>query len=555
MAVMPLTMSLEILAEAASALRSGRPVVGLRDVRAARWITFDRPQTLQVTARARPGDQGFVDVQLHNVTPDLPVEERSAGPVVAATVVLAGSYPKSPAGGPINPSDGRPSRLRPDQLYTEAMFHGPCWRGVSAIERTADDGSTARLRILPADGMLRGEPAPRFALDPVTLDAAGQVIGFWTMEHLDTGRIVFPYRLEALDIHGPRPPDGASVDCVASIRLIGQHQVRSDIDVLAPDGRPWMRLSGWEDKRFDLPANFISLMAPSRRTAVSEPWQTPTERLNAAGAFACRRIAANLPSDRGFWVGVWANRVLGRVEREAFRNLRAPERRRLEWLAGRTAAKEAVRDLLRSHCGLDPTLADIEIRPDDRGCPRVVLGWPGAAAVEPVVSIAHSRGVAVALAGLPIEGGGPLGLGVDLERLRPLTEGFIDAAFGDAERRLIRDLGPGQFDEWLLRAWCAKEAVGKATGAGLVEGPRSVEIAAIDAPRGIVAARLAGRLAREHPRLDGIDLLAWTDRVDDLIVATSLGSPAGAGSVGVGPLSGAPRATFEGRVNWEGQLR
>jgi hypothetical protein len=46
LAIMPLTMSLEILAEAAASLMPGRTVVGLRDVRAHRWIAFDgRPQT------------------------------------------------------------------------------------------------------------------------------------------------------------------------------------------------------------------------------------------------------------------------------------------------------------------------------------------------------------------------------------------------------------------------------------------------------------------------------------------------------------------------------
>ena len=53
---MPLTMSLEILAEAAAALCAELVVVGLRDVRASRWIAFaDGPQTLEVTARCLPG--------------------------------------------------------------------------------------------------------------------------------------------------------------------------------------------------------------------------------------------------------------------------------------------------------------------------------------------------------------------------------------------------------------------------------------------------------------------------------------------------------------------
>ena len=37
---MPLAMSIEILAEAASCLLPGRTVIGMRDLRAHRWLAF-----------------------------------------------------------------------------------------------------------------------------------------------------------------------------------------------------------------------------------------------------------------------------------------------------------------------------------------------------------------------------------------------------------------------------------------------------------------------------------------------------------------------------------
>src|SRR5262249_8287437 len=54
LAVLPLTMSLEILAEGAAALFPGRLVIQIRDVRAHRWIDFaGGPQLLEVTVRRR----------------------------------------------------------------------------------------------------------------------------------------------------------------------------------------------------------------------------------------------------------------------------------------------------------------------------------------------------------------------------------------------------------------------------------------------------------------------------------------------------------------------
>ncbi len=96
LAVMPLAMSLEILAEAAAALLPGRTVVALRDVRANRWLAWDdRPQTLQVTARRLPiGEQ--VAVQIRNLTEDERSDHPSTSPAVEAVVHLAENFPESP---------------------------------------------------------------------------------------------------------------------------------------------------------------------------------------------------------------------------------------------------------------------------------------------------------------------------------------------------------------------------------------------------------------------------------------------------------------------------
>ena len=64
-------------------------------------------------------------------------------------------------------------------------------------------------------------------LDPVVLDAAGQVIGFWAAEQLETARVVFPFSLAALDVLRPRRPEGEALACVAAIQLQGAWLTRS----------------------------------------------------------------------------------------------------------------------------------------------------------------------------------------------------------------------------------------------------------------------------------------------------------------------------------------
>jgi acyl transferase domain-containing protein/phosphopantetheinyl transferase (holo-ACP synthase) len=490
LALMPLAMSLEIVAEAAATLVPERIVIGLRDVRAHRWLACgDGPQTLEATARRVTPDEVRVELR------DLDESDR---PCVEATVRLGDRYPTppAPAAAPLDAS--APSRLDPVRLYEEAMFHGPAWQAVRAMDVVAPAGAVARLETRPRAGLLRSTPHPAFVFDPVVLDAAGQVIGFWAAERLDRAKVVFPFRLAALDVYGPPLPEQRTLACTAAIELVGDALVRSDIHVLDPEGRCRLRLAGWEDRRFDVPERFRPLTRPSALEPLSAPWEAPIAG-HSERAIACRRLDARLPADAALWKRVWAGRVLGRHEREHFGALRAPEGRQLEWLGARTAAKEALAGLLRARDGLDLLPADIEILPDERGCPRVHVAGVDPA---PLVSLAHAQGETVAFAALAPPG---TVIGIDIEHLRARPEGFAEAAFSADERGRL----PAEAtDEWLLRCWCAKEAAGKAVGSGLAP---PAAVTAVDIDRGHVELATGARR-----------LLAHTRREADLIVATVL---------------------------------
>ncbi|AMV36069.1 type I polyketide synthase [Planctomyces sp. SH-PL62] len=545
--VMPLTMSMEILAEAASFLAPGRTVVGFRNLRAFRWIAFDEgPQELQATARRQAGSPDRIVVQIRNLTEDRRGDSPPASPAIEATVLLADAYPPRPAGASSKLRDGRPSRIEPERLYSDVMFHGPSWRGVASIERVADDGSLARLRVLPFDRLIEGRPAPDFVLDPVLLDAAGQVIGFWTAERLATGKVIFPSGLEALDLFGPNLPPGATATCEAMIRPEGDRRLRSDIEIVAEDGRPLLRLQGWEDWRSDLPATFHPLILPSGGD-FSEPWPDLVESFPSPRSFACRRLGSGLPSDLGLWRRVWAQLVLGRAEREEFRRLAAPESRQVEWLVGRTAAKEAARDLLRAHLGLEPPLADIEIRRDAEGRLTVGGAWENELDGEIVVSISLDVHLAVALAGLmPARGeleresecGGGAYLGIHAESASR-REDHPEPVLSGAELALLRDRPVDRLEEWWFRCRCAKKAVVKALGGRTSEAPASLSIAAVTPEEETVHVRLAGRLAESHPRLAAAPVVVHTSMHGPSVVAATLCQ--GAGSAVAPAFAGADR--------------
>jgi len=207
--------------------------------------------------------------------------------------------------------------------------------------------------------------------------------------------------------------------------------------------------------------------------------------------------------------------VLSRRERELFGALAVPERRQLEWLGARSAAKECVAELLRDTIGRDPLPAEIEILPDAQGAPLVrVPGLEGSGEL-PFVSLAHTHGRAVAFAAI---GGPDCRIGIDIEPLIPRPDGFAQVAVTAAESRLLEQVPADAAEEWLLRIWCGREAAGKAAGSGLLGGTDSPRATAIDPERGLVLIDVGGRR-----------LTAWTHREAsggsedaDLIVATVL---------------------------------
>ncbi len=493
--VVPLTLSLALMAEAAAELVEDLPVVGLRDVRAHRWIAVDEePPTVEITARRLSDDGPHVRVRVQaRVVEPAPAAELP--PEVEATVLLsAGPPPTPPAMAP--PPLGEPSILEPERLYRDTMFHGPSWQAVRSIDATGPRGVRARLEVLEA---------PALALDPVVLDAAGQLVGFWTAEQLPRGRVVFPFRLAALDVFGPPRAVGESLTGVAQIELVGDLLTRADIDVLDADGRPWMRLSGWEDKRFDLSPALEPLVLGAEGATMSVPWPAPiAAELRDGRAVQCRRIPVPGAADADLWGRIWAQRVLGPDERREFADLRMPPARRVAWLAGRTAAKEALAELLLRHHGRQADLRDIRLSADARG--RPVASGPALDGLPtgPAVSISHRGAHAVALVALD---GMP---GIDLEVAGPPPERFSDVAFAEGERALLAGLD----ETWPLRCFCAKEAAGKALGIGLPHGPRGMTVTAVDTDAQAVTVRASDA--------DGPELSVRCTQEDDVIVATTL---------------------------------
>lgn len=515
--VVPLTVTMEILAEAASLLAPSLVCVGMREIRAVRWVTIEQPgYTVELTAKQKAPGEIHVALREAGSTSAL-------RPVFAEAIVLFSD--RAPASGgpmPFTLEQERPSTWDPAMLYRTGMFHGPLMQGAKSVERTARNGTSATLRTLPAGTLFNGNPIPQFVFDPILLDAAGQVVAYWFWEAIEKGTDLFPYRVASFDIFESAPPPGTNMECRVVRRFESDMVIHSDIEVLDRAGKVYYRLLGWETRRFPQPPRFLQLRISPEEGYVSSPWPEPVAELGGKPKIACRKIddlsSEFLESSHNIWLKALAYLVLNPAERAEWEAKKAVAKRKHEWLLGRCAAKDAVRELLLRERGTVLCAADVEIAYDAHGKPEVRGAWMERLQVKPSISITHSHGVAAAVASLDPQAR----VGIDIETLDRPASHYEKLAFREEERAMLATVSSDQHDEWALRLWTAKEAVSKALGQGFHQGLHSLHITNFDVATGRVELELSDVLVAMFPELGGKKIIAVTGRDSKLATAASV---------------------------------
>jgi malonyl CoA-acyl carrier protein transacylase/phosphopantetheinyl transferase (holo-ACP synthase) len=421
--VVPMTLSLQWLFDAAEKVAGGKPVQVLEEVRALRWLAVAPPA--EVVLRAQPPELGRAEVSLDGYA--------QATALVGEAKV--GSWSPPP---PLEAPTALPIAV--EDLYRDRwMFHGPSYQGVQTLLGWGPDGIDGDLVVPEAPGAL--------------LDNAGQLFGLWVMLRTEVDRLALPVKLDRVELFGPRPKQGELVHCAVRIRQFSEREVRADLWLWLADGRPYCRIIGWEDRRFDSDARLWEVLRWPERELLAIP--RPQGYLVVTDAWR------NLPSR-----DLLARRYLGARERAELDALSA--RRQGAWLNGRIALKDAVRDFLWQQ-GKRPIFpVEIEVGNDAQGRPWV----RGPFEQKLSVSLAHTEGGAVARVA---EG---RRVGIDLERPERRPDGFTELVLSPEERSLL----PAG-DAWLARVWTAKEAVGKARGTGLGGDPRRLPLQKLDGER------------------------------------------------------------------------
>lgn len=464
--VIPFTVSMEMVAEAAvNLVGEGYTLVQLSDLRGYRWLCLDQGDlTLGILARRRPSPAAApeVQVQIFQLMADqqLPRQLVFEGQVQFASEPLAEPPPL-----PFGLSQSAASRWADADLYRTGMFHGPRFQGVTHIRRWGPEGIEAELQTLATDDFFSDVAAPRLLTDAGLLDAAGQLVGYWVSEQFGTDFNVFPFQVSRFQSYGPILPPGTPVLCRGLMRFVSDRQTEASFDFLDANQRVIARLEGWQDRYFSIPRAYYQCRLHPQTAFLSSPWAI-------AEPLILRRID---PFPEGFfedawgiWLRVLAHLSLSAAERQRWYAFSATGKRRQEWLLGRIAAKDTVRQWAWQTFGLALAPVDISIVATTAGKPTIDCAPLAQVTALPDISISHSQGYTVAALAPP-----GTQIGVDLQRLTQIhADDLLVAAFDPSEQPWLQVGGA----EAVVSLWCAKEAAAKALGHGLLGNPRQWQI-------------------------------------------------------------------------------
>jgi acyl transferase domain-containing protein/phosphopantetheinyl transferase len=462
---MPLMVSLEVLAEACATLAGSVAVRSIEHVQAFAWIALDHGSLeLDVEARCVDARTGRYEASIRG----------EGGVAVRAQLCFSAKTRCRPL-PPLQ--EWRESIWNDDELYTSGMFHGPLFQSVRHIEGWDEQGIDTRLAAKTSLGFLRRGHAPQLVLDPITLDAMGQVAAYWIAQYAGVQFNAFPSTLERLELYRnpkrgesglrlrarQRPDDPRSTDIAGG---------RSwDFECLDRRSRPLFRAVGLRNAYFPVPVRFYNVRRQPLTHWLGRPVAVPGR--SDVSLWELPMLSEQfLSQSEGVFGRILASIYLDANERAAFGALECAPRRRRQWLLGRAAIKEAVRAWIYHHTGELLHASAVSVAHDELGAPYVTGAWADTLIAPPSVSLSHDAQASVVAVSDSMRR-----VGVDRESLdKARRPDLLRGALSSGEQMRLEGFSEPQRSERLLRHWCAKEAAAKFLGCGLRGDPPAFEV-------------------------------------------------------------------------------
>lgn len=482
--VLPMTMSIEFLAETGSLLAPGEGLIGFEGIRAMRWIGLkDVPtEDLRIEARVVSFDEATA---VRRIEAKFYASDTLS---FQATVLFSSAYRQDLRLDIVDSSQDGPWPIDASQIYSERyMFHGPAFHVMTELDTFGNPGASAKLEVLPKERLFPGNPDPILLTDPCLMDGIGQIVGLWSMFQ---GVPILPCAADRIEIYGPTPPVGTRtpirMECVHLSN--DTRQIRCHVEIFDGEGNLWVRVQNWTEWLMHWSNEYLEATRMPIWFALSTELPLP----GLPDGSVCMQL------DKEHLAGPdaeWVTRIFLHTTEVPEVMAISGNKKKREVLRNRIAVKDAARIwIARQQQSVFPYPCEFIVGHDDKGAPRLEPaddpGWP-------YLSVSHSDGATVALAASV-----PVGIDVEPESRDVLS--IVDQFLGPGEQERLAPLADGMPDEaWPLRFWCAKEAVGKMLGTGLEGRPKQFEVVDV-APTGAVVIR-----HRETGRVFEVQTLRW----------------------------------------------
>jgi malonyl CoA-acyl carrier protein transacylase len=393
--VLPMTFSIEGMAEAALLLVPGKVVIAVRNIRLFRWLPFDPdPTTLEIRASVASADPATGVVEVKADVRDLGnsfIQDGANKVAAEAVIVLADQYPEPPEPLAFQLTNEQHCHITVEDLRRN-MFHGPLFQMIRSLERQGKEGIEGTLEVQPRNGWFQSNSEPQIVLDPVLIDAAMHILGAWHLEQPDwTGRILLPFEVQRIEFFGPTPTVGSQLIIRGHNEQESARHFRHGLEMLDADSRLWLRMTGAGYWRFYLPFGHVNFFGPKDEYFLSRDW--PEAVLTRSGGVPRRCHYLDPPADLKQPVLRAAGARVTMTPRELveFREWAGNDDGLNDWFFGRLVAKDAVRAAWMEKHGEAIFPADIETELVDE---RIVCRPRGSAGSEPFppVSVAIANG-------------------------------------------------------------------------------------------------------------------------------------------------------------------
>ena len=500
--MLSIPVAAEIMAEVARMLVPNRTLVSIENLGCRRMVAFTGGE-LKLFAKAErvaSGDAKLaaVNVQIRDDSPN----SAYTWPVMDGVFVMADQHAPMVPMSPPQMFKPRTVHWSDRDIYPARLCYGRRLRGVRFVESWSESGLDYEVEVSPFSDAVVFTRFPLWIVNPLLLGAITSGFAIWRSHERFTGAFSFPFRLRKLELFGAQPHEGSRLKCYLRLTGVTPKSHVCDITVTDGNGVALMSISGWEELTERIPAEYRELV------------------LQPANAFLTRRVSADMLGDPAtevasafitdipyqiferneeLWLKTFSHVILGAQERDEFRNMPGSTSRRVEWLFGRVAAKEAVRRYLMDFHQARWSDADIQIWRDDSGKPHALGEWGDHLSSKIDIAIAHTAQFVIALAAANAR------VGVDVESAtRDLSEEFTAGVFVPEELELAANAANAS--QAIIRFWCAKEAVSKALGTGIRYSPREMRVADYQPDTGRIVVRLEGAWLDAFKKFRGRDI-------------------------------------------------